>query len=239
VTRELVWDGCFNVRDLGGIPLERGGETQRGVFLRADNVRRLSDDGWASLAAHGVARIVDLRLPAELDADPRRDLEIEVIRVSLVGDVDPNFHDHVDEYENAAAYWAWVYVWILENRRENIARALGALADADGLALVHCAGGKDRTGIVAALALRAAGVSIDEIVRDYALSAGISQDWVDAAPDEEERARRVLLTSSPPEAMERALDHVDRELGGVDAYLLGAGLDAPRIARLKGRLAAP
>ncbi len=237
--RALDWDGCSNVRDLGGIPVEQGGETQRGVFVRADNIRRLSDHGWASLAGHGVVRVVDLRLPEELAQDPPRDLELEVIHISLVGEVDPNFHEHVDEYATSADYWAWVYVWILENRRDTIARALAALADAEGIVLFHCAGGKDRTGIVAALALRAAGVSIDETVRDYALSVGLSRDWVDAAPDEQERARRVLLTTSPPEAMARALEHVDRELGGVDEYLRSSGLEEASIARLRNRLGPP
>jgi protein-tyrosine phosphatase len=239
VSRVLEWDGCFNVRDLGGIALEDGGETRRGVFVRADSIRKLSDAGWRSLADHGVARIVDLRLPEELAEDPPRHVDLEVVNISLVGDVDPNFHDHVDEYENATAYWTWVYIWILENRRENIARALAALADADGIVVFHCAGGKDRTGLVAALALRAVGVSIDEIVRDYALSSGVSQDWVDAAPDEHERARRVLLTSTPPEAMRRALEHLEHEYGGVGGYLRVAVLDDEQVERLRARLVAP
>jgi hypothetical protein len=63
VTRALDWDGCVNVRDLGGLPLEGGGETRLGVLVRADNVRKLTDAGWEALADHGVTRIVDLRWP--------------------------------------------------------------------------------------------------------------------------------------------------------------------------------
>jgi len=88
VTRALHWDGCANVRDLGGIPLEQGGETRRGVLTRADNIRRLTEAGWGAVAGHGVTRIVDLRLPEERAADPPRELEIEVIHVSLVGGVE-------------------------------------------------------------------------------------------------------------------------------------------------------
>jgi protein tyrosine/serine phosphatase len=238
VTRALDWDGCANVRDLGGLPLEQGGETRRGAFIRADNIRRLTDAGWASLAEHGVTRIVDLRLPEELESDPPHELEIEVIHVSVVGEADPNFHEHIDEHEHEIAYWSWVYIWILENRRKNIVSALAAIVEGDGIVLFHCHGGKDRTGVVAALTLRAAGVSTDEIVADYALSAGGFQDWVAEAPDEQERARRVLLTSTPPEAMARALDHLDRQLGGADAYLRAAGFSDEQLARLRDRLAA-
>jgi protein tyrosine/serine phosphatase len=240
VTRALDWDGCANVRDLGGLPLEQGGETRRGAFIRADNIRRLTDAGWASLAERGVTRIVDLRLPEELEADPPRELEIEVVHVSLVGEADPNFHHHLDDHEDDVAYWSWVYIWMLENRRKNIVSALAAIVEGDGTVLFHCHGGKDRTGVVAALALRAAGVSADEIVADYALSGarGGFQDWVDEAPDEQERARRARLTSTPPEAMARALDHLDRQLGGADAYLRDAGFSDEQLARLRDRLAA-
>jgi protein-tyrosine phosphatase len=238
VTRALDWDGCENVRDLGGLPLEQGGETRSGVLVRSDNVRKLTDAGWASLADHGVTRIVDLRLPEELDNDPPRELDLDVVHVSLVGGVDPAFHERIDEYEDDAGYWTWVYTWILENRRENIARVIAAIAEADGIVVVHCHAGKDRTGVVVAVALRAAGVPIDEIVADYALTGSFAPDWVDAAPDAKERVRRAWMTGSPPAAMAQALEHLDRELGGVDAYLLGAGLSDEQLARLRDRLAA-
>jgi len=239
VTRALDWDGCSNVRDLGGIPLERGGETRRGAVARADSLRRLSDAGWEALADYGVTRIVDLRLPEELAQDAPRAIGVEVVHVSLVGDVDPLFHEHLAEHPDAESYWAWVYVWILENRRDRVAGALAALADADGSVVFHCAGGKDRTGIVAALTLRLAGASIDEVVSDYVFTKDISREWVAEAADERERAARVLLTSTPPEAMRRALEHLDGKLGGVEAYLLGAGLSAGQLTRLRDRLAAP
>ena len=74
------------MRDLGGVALEAGGETRYGALVRADNIRRLTDAGWRALAAHGVARIVDLRWPEELEEDPPRDVDIDVVHVSLLGD---------------------------------------------------------------------------------------------------------------------------------------------------------
>ena len=51
----MRWDGCVNVRDLGGLPLEGGGETAFGVVVRADSIRSLSDEGWQALVDYGVA----------------------------------------------------------------------------------------------------------------------------------------------------------------------------------------
>src|SRR3954468_3123230 len=81
--RVLDWDGCVNVRDLGGLPLADGGETAPRVLVRADDVARLSDDGWRALSDYGVARVVDLRWREEPPYD--RD-GIEVVGVPLLGE---------------------------------------------------------------------------------------------------------------------------------------------------------
>jgi protein-tyrosine phosphatase len=244
MTRTLEWEGCLNVRDLGGVAVEGGGETPFGRLIRADNIRRLTEAGWRSLADHGVSRIVDLRWREELEEDPPRDLDIDVVHVSLLGDLDPDFTDDVADYmaaDDPAGYWAISYIRILEAYAPNFARALGAIADADGLVLFHCAGGKDRTGLVAALLLRLAGVPIGEIARDYALTYDLRargrDDWVEAAPTEWERARRTFMQHTPPEAMRQALEDLERRHGGVAAYLRSAGLDDERIERLRERLA--
>ncbi len=247
MTRALDWDGCWNVRDLGGIRLERGGETRSGVVVRADNIRRLSDDGWVSLAGHRVTRIVDLRWPEEIARDPAREIAPEVVHVSLLGEFDPNFVDDVEEYlvaDDVAGYWASSYISILEEFRSNFGVAIAAIADANGGAVVfHCAGGRDRTGLVAALVLRVAGASIDEIALDYALSserlARNPRPWEDEALDPHERRIRWFKAQTPPEAMARALEHVDRAYGDVAGYLREAGLSEAQLDRLRDRLAAP
>jgi len=244
VTRALEWEGCLNVRDLGGVALAGGGETRYGTLIRADNVRRLTDEGWRSLAAHGVGRIVDLRWPEELDEDPPRDVDIDVVHVSLLGELDPDFSDDIRDYMAAgdpAGYWAVSYTRILRKFAPNFAHALAAIADAPGGAVVfHCAGGKDRTGLVAALLLRLAGAPIEEIAHDYALTAErrsrAPDPWVEAAPDEDERDRRLFMQHTPPEAMQIALEQLEREHGSAEAYLVDAGLDATRIERLRQRL---
>jgi protein-tyrosine phosphatase len=244
VTRALDWDGCVNVRDLGGVPTQDGGETRFGVLVRADNVRKLTDAGWQALAAHGVTRIVDLRWPEELAEDPPREVEIDVVHVSLLGEMDSEYVDDVDDYleaNDAVGYWGSFYEQMLEQYRENFAAVVAALADTpDGVALFHCAGGKDRTGLIAALVLRLAGVSNDEIAADYALTeANLTSGWVDAAPDEVERRRRRFKQQTPAGAMSRTLRTIEERHGDVASYLRAAGVGDEQLDRLRERLVAP
>ena len=245
--RTLVWDGCINVRDLGGIPTEDGGTTRLGSVIRSDNIRGLTDAGWRALANHGVIRIVDLRWPEERAEDPPHDVDVEVVHVSVLG---PNLAErlddlrvmdaHVDAVEDVADHYAWSYVEFLERNRERFGEALAAVADADGPVVIHCMGGKDRTGIVAAFLLRLAGVSIEEIGEDYALSgpnlAVTLEPWLAAARDEQERRRRVKLSRTPATAMTRVIDEIERRYGSVAGYLEAAGLRPEQLARLRERM---
>ena len=165
-SRSIVWDGCVNVRDLGGLPTEAGGETRTGQVIRADNVGALTDAGWQAVARHGISRIVDLRWPEEAAEDPPRDVAIEVVQVSVLGGTLAEEIDYMRELDadldavvDVADHYVLSYVESLERNRDRFGRALAAIADADGPVVIHCMGGKDRTGLVAALVLRLAGVS--------------------------------------------------------------------------------
>jgi protein-tyrosine phosphatase len=248
VTQALDWEGCLNVRDLGGLPTEDGRTTQPGRVVRADNIRRLTDDGWRSLAAHGVTRIVDLRLPEELATDEPREIDIEAVHISVFGEsFDEEYiavlDEHLDAVEDVADHYAWSYVDFLERYRDLFGRAFAAVADADGVVVVHCMGGKDRTGLVSALMLRLVGVARDVIGADYAVSAANLEprnaEWLESMPDERTRARVVKLTQTPAEAMVRVLEEVEARYGDVASYLRAAGLSDEQIVRLEERLVAP
>jgi hypothetical protein len=231
---DLAWDGCVNVRDVGGI-------------VRADNIGLLSDAGWQALVDHGVRRVVDLRFPQEIAEDvPRDDVPVDVVRISLLGDTHtPEWQDEfnavMDSAQTAEEYLAWCYLEFLERYRERFVLAFEAIADApEGPVVVHCMGGKDRTGLVVALALRLAGESIDEIAVDYARSeanlAGRHVAWVDAADDPAERRRRELLLPTPAGAMRSVLGELERRYGSVAEYLRGGGLSEAAAERLRARL---
>jgi protein-tyrosine phosphatase len=244
----LVWEGCVNVRDLGGLPTEDGGRIRDGVVVRSDNIRALTDAGWRALEDHGVVRIVDLRWPEELADDPPRELDIEVVHISVLGEgFDPEYvaelDAHLHSVGEAVEHYAWSYLDFLERYRERFGRAIAAVADAEGTVVVHCLGGKDRTGLVSALLLRLAGVSLETIGADYAASGPNLHSrwsaWVDEATDDVERAKRVLLSETPAQGIVRVIEEVETRYGSVAGYLRAAGVSDEQIRRLQERLAAP
>jgi protein-tyrosine phosphatase len=243
--RALTWDGCLNVRDLGGHPTQDGGVTRFGAVVRADSVRALSDEGWASLVNYGIVTIVDLRLHEELEADPPEELPVDVVHVSLFGRPDPSYWRELDALAAAqpddVASTRTVYLRLLEDNRENVAAAITAVARArKGGVLVHCAAGKDRTGLVTALLLSLAGVGHGEIADDYARSgealAGVLQDWIADADDESERERRQRQGATPAASMRGVLEELERSYGSVAAFLRAGGTADSELAASRARL---
>lgn len=245
--RTLVWDGCVNVRELGGIPTEDGGVTRTGRVIRSDNVGVLTPAGWQALEDHGIDRIIDLRWPEEQADDPPRTVDIEVVRVSVLGPTLAEGHDylrtldaHVDQVEDVADHYAWSYVDFLERNRPRFGEALAAIADAEGPVVIHCMGGKDRTGLVAALLLRLAGVSLEQIGLDYSLSeanlAARTESWLAGVQDEQRRRRIEKLSRTPASAMARVVADIEGRYGSVAGYLEAAGVTPEQVDRLTQRL---
>jgi hypothetical protein len=245
-SRLLSWDGCLNVRDLGGHPVGGGGATRFGRVVRADSVRKLSDDGWEALVAYGIRTVVDLRLPAERDEDPPDDLPVEVVHAPFVRDREQAEWDEIHAIGAAAgddhvAGTRDVYLALLASSGEEVAAALTAVAAApEGGVLVHCHAGKDRTGLLTALLLDLAGAERRSIAYDYALSgkmlAQMLADWVDEAPDEPERARRTRLSATPAAAMLDVLAELDTRYGGSRRFLLEGGAAGADLDRAAARL---
>jgi protein-tyrosine phosphatase len=111
--------------------------------------------------------------------------------------------------------------------------------------LVHCAAGKDRTGLISALLLGLVGVPTATIAADYALTAELlrsrEQAWLAAAPPEERAEREAMLARYAPtaEVMLAVLAGLEERHGGVEGYLLDAGVAPADLERLRDRLLAP
>ena len=245
-SRSLAWDGCFNVRDLGGLETASGGRTRHGAVIRADNVRRLTAAGWEQAIGHGVRRLVDLRFEDEEPGEPSPPDGIEVVAVSLFGRPDPSRGKALDaqirDATDVAAVFASTYIETLERSPAVIAEAVGAVANGDpghGV-VVHCFAGKDRTGIVSAFLLGVAGVPDEVVAADYAASGPgveeMSARWIAAAADEAELTLRRRVVQSPHAAMLSVLEWVRSTAGGADAYLREAGLTDGQLQRLRARL---
>jgi protein-tyrosine phosphatase len=243
--RRLEWEGCLNVRDLGGHPTADGGATRMGAVVRADSVRRLTEAGWQALVEYGIRRIVDLRRSSELEEDAPGDVTVEVVHVPFFEDVS------LDKQIEIAQRWLEApddvsatrdgYLEMLDTYRANVIAAIAAVANApEGGVLIHCMGGKDRTGLIAALLLRLAGVSVTDIADDYGLSAEnikpLWQQWVEDAGDETDRELRRRFSASPSEAMVQVLEELERRHGSVRGYLLEAGLSEDDLDHALARL---
>jgi protein-tyrosine phosphatase len=244
VARDLVWDGILNVRDLGGHPTEDGRETKVGRIVRADNIRRLSDEGWRSLVDYGIRTVIDLRTEEELDADPPAELPVDVLHVPFMDD-DPMMFDHAEKVSLAAPDVATatrdVYLIFIEGSHDKIVRVIEAVVDApEGGVVVHCAGGKDRTGLTVAFLLRIAGVPIDEIAADYALSEERlrprHEAWLAETTDEQELERLKRIMQTPAPAMVGVLEELERRYGSIEGFLQAGGASPEIGERVRARL---
>lgn len=181
--RTLRADGLANARDLGGVALHGGGTTPTGRIWRSATVDGLTADGWERLRAAGIRTVVDLRS----DADAAVDVGVRPAWLTTVR-VD---HDGLDDEPDFwAGYWAnglvgtpLYYGPHLDALPERTGAALRAVAEAGpGGVLVHCAAGRDRTGIVALALLMIAGAEPEAVVADYLTTFGTA-----SGADEERR----------------------------------------------------
>lgn len=244
--RSLAWDGCFNVRDLGGLETASGGRTRPGVVVRADNVRRLTAAGWQAAYDHGIRRIVDLRFENEVPGEPDAHGDFEVVVVPLRDGRDPEaslaFEEALLAADDLGPVFADSYIGILEDVPDRIGRAVGAVADAgegEGV-IIHCFAGKDRTGIVSALLLSFVGVEDELIAADYAASDPgvdvLSTPWFASARDETELKLRRRVSISPHATMLDVLAWVHGTAGGPREYLQAAGVSDAQLQTIRTRL---
>jgi protein-tyrosine phosphatase len=232
-TRNLLWDGCLNVRDLGGLPLPGGGQTRFCSVVRADSIRQLSDAGWEALVAYGVRRAIDLRGEEECADDPPRELPIEVVRAPMPPREEPVVWEFPSMKE--------AYLAMLERFRPQFARVVAEVGRDDSTVVVHCAGGRDRTGLVTALLLRLVGVDPGLIAADHALSdevyAPLNEAWFAEAEDEVERERRRRIARPAGDTMARVLAELEGGYGNVAGYLRAGGATDEQLERAEARLA--
>lgn len=205
----------------------------------------MSDEGWREVVAYGIGTIVDLRFHSELEADPPQDLPVDVVHVPLFPEPGSPLWPEIDAIVRAApdgaATTGAFYRELLERCGPRFAEAVAAVGGAPaGGVLVHCTAGKDRTGLVAGLLLRLAGVGLTEVGADYAVSernlAPLTRVWIDEAEDELDRARRVQMSVTPAAAMVGTLEELERRHGTVDEYLRAGGASAADLAQARARL---
>ncbi|HEY0213304.1 MAG TPA: tyrosine-protein phosphatase [Paenirhodobacter sp.] len=240
MTRTINLNGVANLRDLGDLPLAGVGDlTRRGRLLRSDSLHKLDAVGQAYLRDLGLMTVIDLRATSEAIRAPNpfaADTRIGYHNISLFEGILPRA-DTPDVL--ADMYWR-----ALLERTAAFAQVMTVIAQAPaGAVLFHCAAGKDRTGMTAAMLLALAGVGEDAIVADYALTAErlapIRQTLISLAEAEGYTAQAfVPLLACAPETMTATLQALRARFGSVADYLVMAGVGRQALHRLTGRLTA-
>ncbi|HEU4325051.1 MAG TPA: tyrosine-protein phosphatase [Roseiflexaceae bacterium] len=221
-SRHLSWEGCKNVRDLGGLRTHDGRVTRWGAVVRADHPSKLSAAGWEALRAHGVCTVVSLRTDGLIEESP--DVAPRPSGLTTVSAA-------IEDFEDADFVQQWVVsnLWCtplyyrdaLQRWPQRHAAAIAAVAHAPpGGVLVHCGRGHDRTGIITLLLLALAGVTPEEIAADYALSID---------PDRDELLAQ--RNTSSAEVICDTLAQLD-----VAAYLRSGGLSEAELDAVRARL---
>lgn len=186
VERDLVWDGCRNARDLGGLVLANGEMTRFGRVARADDPSRLTGAGWKALRADGFRTVIGLRTVGTEDDEPDPAMipsGVTVERVELEDATEADFRRRCID----TGFWTTPLEWseMLQGWPERCATAITAVARAcDGGVVISCGLGRDRTGLVAFLVQALVGVTADEIAQDWSRSIPrlIGDPAADASP---------------------------------------------------------
>jgi len=258
MTRHITFEAIENFRDFGDYAAGPK-RLKRGLLYRSAGQSRATDADLEKMAALGLAVIIDLRRSNEREREPSRrwnGFAAEVIENDIGQDTADewstfiqssdlsvqSFRDYMMDYYRHAPF---------QRRHIDLyQRYFRALAATDGPILVHCAAGKDRTGIICALTHHVAGVHDDDIQTDYLLTNNhermvarlpTMREYVVEAAGGRVPSDEALLTAMRVEAeyLAEAFRVMCEAHGSLDGYLDQVlGLDADLRARLHDRLLA-
>ncbi len=228
--------GTVNFRSVGPVPAAAG-TVREGVLFRSDALHELGDPGRAALRELGVGIVIDLRDEYEVAnrPDDLDGLDVELLRL-------PVFEGSGASAGQPGITLDALYARIVTQHTGVVVEALREISRADGRGVVvHCTAGKDRTGVITALALLSVGVDRDLVLDDYASTEQyLAGPWLEGmitlvgeygVPDSP--GLRMLMGGSPREALASALDLIDRRHGSARDYLLAGGLSLDELAALE------
>jgi protein-tyrosine phosphatase len=240
-SRAVLFDRVFNVRDLGGLPLSGGGEVRRGVVYRADGVHRLTGDDLEAALTLGLRSVIDLRTEDEVARGrfPVDAYSVDWHHLPVMRRIWSD--DELVASSGAADFLRDRYLDMLSGGGEALAAAVTVVAEG-GPTLFHCAAGKDRTGVLAAMLLGLLEVPRDFIAADYHASAAAMVDFVDWLTVEFPEALDSMTSQppeyleAPPEAMYGFLEEIDERYGSMEGLALHLGVTPTTIDQLRTAL---
>ena len=243
-----------NLRDLGGLPVS-GGTTRSGVLLRSDDVSVMPAEFAQQMIDDGITSVIDLRSPEEALLTGRGPLTVPGVNyhhlalTSSVSSPEDLSQDMMSASTTPAQVGAW-YAGLLENQARQLALGVTLVAMSDGATVFHCAAGKDRTGVFAAVVLSALGAAPETIAADYAVTATrlpqlfprlraiMGRLMPEHVLDEAAVQGMGAMMGAHAESMEAMQELLISRHGSVLEPIRRAGLSDATIARLRERLVA-
>ena len=241
LSRSIELAGVFNFRDLGGYETAEGRTVQWRRIFRADGLGWLTEEDLDVLRPLGLRTVVDLRTAREVDLRGRFPFESYPVAFHHLSVLDTTWDRDAARRENlpATEFLHRAYHQMLVDGGPRFAAAFDVLAAPDALpAVFHCAAGKDRTGLLAALLLGALGVRRDDIVADYELTQQTMERIVERAAAEDPAMAASMdsvptsFFSADPRAMSGVLSDLEDEHGSVRGFVRTIGVPDEVLTRL-------
>ena len=238
--RHIQLESAVNFRDLGGYRAADGHTIRWRALFRADDLSALTRPDRAVVRNLGIATVIDLRSRAEVERErfPVDEIPVAFHHVPLVAAL-PAF----DEFRRGPDFFTAHYLDIAHLAGDQIARALAIVADRKAHpVIVHCAAGKDRTGVLVAVVLALLGVADEVIAEDYALSAAAMEALVgrivERMPEQRDAIMEVadVMFSASPVAITALLEGLRAEHGTIEAYAAAHGAGAEVVGALRASL---
>ena len=236
--RDIRFEAVFNFRDLGGY-WTRGGQTVawRRLFRSSELHHMTSYDMIQLKGEIRLRSVIDLRNSRQLvPFSPLNEVGAEYYNIPLIDGVNDKENIYQDFLNMGEIYSYYVSH---EKFGRRVVEALEIIAEPDNLPLVfHCSAGKDRTGILTAIVLGILGVTEEDIIEDYALTAPYMKELINRwnsdpkAPEDLRSVPEYLLEASP-ESMTFFLSTLKREYGSVRGYVEAHGGEVSLIHRLE------
>ncbi|MDE1950839.1 MAG: tyrosine-protein phosphatase [Burkholderiales bacterium] len=229
-SRILPLEGASNFRDLGGYAMQDGRRVRWRRLFRSDHLAGLTGADHQRLAGIGLAQVFDFRGVDESAAAPNQLPGVAQYSLAIEPTVVQRMRDLAAAGRRLTAPMVVelmkdLYRGLVDEHAPLYARLFEALLTADAPLVFHCTAGKDRTGVAAALILLALGASRETVFQDFLLTNECYRR-PQMPPTETPAEALAVLWQVQPVFLETALDSIEAEQGGIEAYFerrLGLG----------------
>ena len=217
-----------NFRDLGGISAVDGKKIKPNRLLRSGELVQLDEASFATLSKHNLKTLIDFRSAYEVEKAP--------VNIGKLADVNyVNYDIMADAKENMASQETWLKhldpnhadammkglyreFAVSSAARDGYAQFIRTcVSNSDGAVLFHCAAGKDRTGVGAAIILKILGATDEDILQDYLktnderkeANERVFEEYSQKGLTESQLAAFAILYSAKQEYLESAFEAID------------------------------